>query len=136
VNTISLGTITYEIWGWSNSDGTRTRHYFARSGFENPSAPNIPDIEVLLPSGDTLPCITDVDTVLATLQVLQESMPPNTGPSGRAGLRPKIAAPPPAILANPPAAVPSGRISHSGMPLIGVVEEVVGTVVQQVGAPE
>lgn len=88
VSTTTLGTITYEIWGWTNSDGTRTRHYFALSGFENPSAPNIPDIEVLLPSGDTLPCIADVATVLATLQILQESMLPNTGSSVQAGLRP------------------------------------------------
>ncbi len=68
LNTLTLGKIVYEIWGWSNPEtGIQVHHYLARSGFENPSAPDVPDVEVILPYANSKQCALEANVVLATL---------------------------------------------------------------------
>jgi hypothetical protein len=70
LNRLTLGKIVYEIWGWSNPEtGIQVHHYLARSGFENPSAPDIPDVEVILPYTNSKQCALDANAVLATLHM-------------------------------------------------------------------
>jgi hypothetical protein len=72
-NTITLGIVDYEIYGWYEFDkGWSVREYLAIAGIENLDSYAQPLFHVIIPFDNEIQCIYDASEVLGTLHSLEQ----------------------------------------------------------------